>query len=44
MDAVTVWLFKMEGDTNSYTLLLPAYLLPGIHAWYIITKMPRDPP
>ena len=41
---VTVWLFKMEGDTNSYALLLPVYLLLGIHAWYITTKMPRDPP
>jgi hypothetical protein len=40
----TVWIFRMEGDTNSYTLLFPIYLLLAIHAWYITTKMPKDPP
>ncbi|WP_321506768.1 HEAT repeat domain-containing protein [uncultured Methanoregula sp.] len=41
---VTVWLFKFEGDTNSYALLLPVYILLGAHAWYITAKMPKDPP
>jgi HEAT repeat protein len=40
----TVWLFRLEGDENSYAVLLPIYLLLGFHAWYITTKMPRDPP
>jgi HEAT repeat protein len=40
----TVWLFRMEGDQNSYAVLLPIYLLLGAHAWYITTKMPKDPP
>jgi len=40
----TVWLFKMEGDENSFSLLFPIYLVLGIHAWYITTKMPKDPP
>ena len=40
----TVWLFRMEGDENSYAVLLPIYLLLGAHAWYITTKMPKDPP
>lgn len=40
----TVWLFKLEGDANSYAVLLPIYLLLGFHAWYITTKMPKDPP
>jgi hypothetical protein len=25
-------------------VLLPVYLLLGAHAWYITTKIPRDPP
>ncbi|MFA4878112.1 MAG: HEAT repeat domain-containing protein [Methanoregula sp.] len=40
----TVWLFKFEGDANSYAVLLPIYLLLGVHAWYITAKMPKDPP
>jgi len=40
----TVWLFKYEGDTNSSAILFPVYLLLGAHAWYITTKMPKDPP
>jgi HEAT repeat protein len=40
----TVWLFRLEGDDNSYAVLLPIYLLLGLHAWYITTKMPKDPP
>jgi HEAT repeat protein len=40
----TVWLFRAEGEGNSYAMLLPLYLLLGVHAWYITTKMPRDPP
>jgi len=40
----TVWIFKLEGDTNSYAVLLPVYLLLGAHAWFIATKLPKDPP
>jgi hypothetical protein len=40
----TVWIFKYEGDSNSYAILFPIYLVLGIHAWYITTKMPKDPP
>lgn len=40
----TVWLFKFGGDATSYEILLPIYLLMGAHAWYITTKMPKDPP
>jgi hypothetical protein len=40
----TVWLFQLEGDAKSYAVLLPLYLLLGTHAWYITTKMPKDPP
>lgn len=41
---LTVWLFKYEGDFNSYAILFPVYLLLGVHAWHITTKMPKDPP
>lgn len=41
---VTVYLFKYEGEFNSYLVLFPVYLVLGIHAWYITTKMPKDPP
>lgn len=40
----TVWIFRYEGDANSFCLLFPIYLVLGIHAWYITTKMPKDPP
>ena len=40
----TVWLFIYEGESNSYLVLFPVYLILGIHAWYITTKMPKDPP
>ena len=43
-ELATVWIFKMEGDANSYTVLLPVYLLLGFHAWYMATKIPKDPP
>jgi hypothetical protein len=43
-ELATVWIFKMEGDNNSYLVLLPLYLLLGLHAWYMTTKIPRDPP
>lgn len=36
----TVWLFKYEGETSSYGMLFPIYLLLAIHAWYITRKMP----
>ena len=40
----TVWLFMYEGESNSYLVLFPVYLVLGIHAWYITKKMPKDPP
>ena len=40
----TVWLFIYEGESNSYLVLFPVYLVLGIHAWYITIKMPKDPP
>jgi len=41
---VTVWMFSLGGDAISYSVLFPVYLLLGAHAWYITTKIPRDPP
>ena len=43
-ELITVWVFKWEGDTNSYLVLFPIYVILGVHAWYITTKMPKDPP
>ncbi|MGA7797182.1 MAG: HEAT repeat domain-containing protein [Methanoregula sp.] len=43
-ELATVYILKMEGDTNSYVVLLPVYLLLGFHAWYMTTKIPKDPP
>ena len=40
----TVWLFKYQGETNSYQVLFPIYLVLGIHAYYLGIKMPIDPP
>ena len=40
----TVWLFMYEGESNSYLVLFPVYLVLGIHAWYITKKMPKYPP
>jgi HEAT repeat protein len=36
----TVWLFRYEGETSTYGLLLPIYLIMALHAWYIAQKMP----
>jgi len=40
----TVWLFKYQGEANSYQVLFPIYLVLGIHAYYLGIKMPIDPP
>ncbi len=40
---VTVWLFKAEGEFNTYTLLFPLYLLLAVHAWYLAKNMPEEP-
>ncbi|HUT38474.1 MAG TPA: HEAT repeat domain-containing protein [Methanoregula sp.] len=40
----TVWLFKYESEGVSYQTLFPIYLALAIHAWYLATKMPKDPP
>ena len=41
---VTVWLFQYGGEGLIYQTLFPLYLVLGIHAWYLATKMPKDPP
>lgn len=41
---LTVWLYKMQGEANTYSVLFPLYLLLGIHAWYITKNMPEDAP
>ena len=38
---VTVWLFRYQGEGNTYTLLFPVYFLLALHAWYITKKMPE---
>jgi len=40
----TVWLFKVKGETNTYGVLFPLYLLLALHAWYLAKKIPDDPP
>lgn len=40
----TVWLFRYSGEANTYGLLLPVYLILGVHAWYITKKMPEELP
>jgi len=40
---VTVWLFRAEGESNSYLVLLPLYLLLAVHAWYLAKNMPEEP-
>jgi HEAT repeat protein len=39
----TVWLFKYGGETNTYSVLFPLYLLLAIHAYYITVKTPEPP-
>jgi HEAT repeat protein len=40
---VTVWLFNAQGETNTYSLLFPLYLLLAMHAWYLAKNMPEEP-
>jgi hypothetical protein len=40
---VTVWLFKVQGESNTYGLLFPLYLLLAVHAWYLAKNMPEEP-
>jgi hypothetical protein len=40
---ITVWLFKAEGESNTYILLFPLYLLLAVHAWYLAKNMPEEP-
>jgi HEAT repeat protein len=39
----TVWLFKYGGETNTYSILFPLYLLLALHAYYITIKTPEPP-
>ena len=41
--ALTIWIFKYWGETNTYELLFPIYLLLAVHAYYITTKIPEPP-
>jgi|WetSurMetagenome_2_1015567.scaffolds.fasta_scaffold164460_1 hypothetical protein len=41
---VTIWLFKMVGESMTYLLLLPLYIALALHAWYITKTLPEDPP
>jgi len=41
---LTVWIFKVSGEANTYSVLFPLYLLLGIHAWYITKMMPEEAP
>jgi len=41
---LTVWLFKIEGESATYSLLFPFYILLAVHAWYITKMMPEEPP
>jgi hypothetical protein len=41
---LTVWLFKIEGESATYSLLFPFYILLAIHAWYITRNLPEEPP
>lgn len=40
---VTVWLFTAQGETNTYSVLFPIYLLLALHAWYLAKNMPEEP-
>jgi hypothetical protein len=40
---ITVWLFRAQGETNTYSVLFPVYLLLAIHAWYLARNMPEEP-
>jgi hypothetical protein len=40
---VTVWLFKVQGETNTYGVLFPLYLLLAVHAWYLAKNIPEEP-
>ena len=37
---ITLWLLRFGGESLSYTILIPVYILIAIHAAYIATKMP----
>jgi hypothetical protein len=41
---VTIWLFRIVGDSMTYLLLLPLYTILAFHAWYITKSLPEDPP
>jgi hypothetical protein len=38
---LTIWIFKIWGKTNTYSILFPVYLLLAIHAWYMAKMMPE---
>lgn len=41
---LTVWLFKLGGEFMTYAVLFSVYFVLALHAWYITTIMPEDPP
>jgi len=40
---LTVWMFKAEGEMNTYGVLFPIYLLLAVHAWYLAKNLPEEP-
>jgi hypothetical protein len=40
---ITVWLFQVQGESNTYGVLFPLYLLLAVHAWYLAKSMPEEP-
>jgi hypothetical protein len=40
---LTVWLFKEQGESNTYSLLFPLYLVLAMHAWYLAKTLPEEP-
>jgi hypothetical protein len=40
---ITLWVWRVEGETNTYLLLYPLYLLLAVHAWYLAKNLPEEP-
>jgi hypothetical protein len=37
----TVWLYKSTGETSTFGILFPLYIVLAVHAWYLAKKMPE---
>lgn len=40
---ITVWLFTAQGESNTYRVLFPVYLMLAVHAWYLAKNLPEEP-